>query len=94
MMTSNSIGDLYITNSLRYTSGDKFGYGVGIRTARSNFSENESIGSYGWDGALYTRFWVDPREDMIGVFMSQMDNFWSENYIGKYKTLVYQSIID
>lgn len=61
MMTSNSIGDLYISSSLRYTSGDKFGYGFGIRTERSSFSENESIGSFGWDGALYTRFWVDPK---------------------------------
>ncbi len=94
MMTSNSIGDLYLSNSLRYTSGDKFGYGFGIRTERSSFSENESIGSFGWDGALYTRFWVDPKEDLIGIFMSQMDGFWSENYINKYKVLVYQSIED
>jgi CubicO group peptidase (beta-lactamase class C family) len=94
MMTSNSIGDKYISNSLRYTSGDKFGYGFGIRTERSSFSENESIGSFGWDGAFYTRFWVDPAEELIGIFMSQIDGFWSENYAGKFKVLVYQSIED
>jgi CubicO group peptidase (beta-lactamase class C family) len=94
LMTSNSIGDKYIANSLRYTSGDKFGYGFGIRTERGVFDELESIGSYGWDGAYYTRFWVDPKEDLIGIFMSQMDNFWSENYINKFKVLVYQSIVD
>lgn len=94
MMTSNSIGDKYISNSLRFTSGDKFGFGFGLRTERGVFDENESLGSFGWDGAFYTRFWVDPKEDLIGIFMSQMDNFWSENYIGKFKTLVYQSIED
>ena len=94
LMTSNSIGDKYIFNNLRYTSGDKFGYGFGIRTERGVFDENESIGSYGWDGAFYTRYWVDPKEDLIGIFMSQMDGFWSENYIGKFKVLVYQSIAD
>jgi CubicO group peptidase (beta-lactamase class C family) len=94
LMTSNSIGDKYIANSLRFTSGDKFGYGFGIRTERGVFDENESLGSFGWDGAFYTRFWVDPKEELIGIFMSQMDNFWSENYIGKYKALVYQSIED
>ena len=93
-MTSNSIGDKYISNNLRITSGDKFGYGFGIRTERGVFDENESLGSFGWDGAFYTRFWVDPKEELIGIFMSQMDNFWSENYIGKYKALVYQSIED
>ncbi len=94
LMTSNSIGDKYISNSLRYTSGDKFGYGFGLRTERGVFDELESIGSYGWDGAFYTRFWVDPEEGLIGIFMSQVDNFWSENYIDKFKVLVYQSIED
>jgi CubicO group peptidase (beta-lactamase class C family) len=94
LMTSNSIGDLYLPASLRLTSGDKFGYGFGIRTERGVYDGLESIGSFGWDGALYTRFWVDQKEDLIGIFMSQVDNFWSENYIDRYKTLVYQSIIE
>ena len=94
MMTTNSIGDKYIANSLRFTSGDKFGYGFGIRTERGVFDELESLGSFGWDGAYYTRFWIDPKEDLVGIFMSQMDNFWSENYINKFKVLVYQSIED
>lgn len=94
LMTSNSIGDKYIANSLRFTSGDKFGYGFGLRTERGAFDELESIGSFGWDGAYYTRFWVDPKEDLVGIFMSQMDNFWSENYINKFKVFVYQSIED
>ena len=30
-----------------------------------------SAGTYGWGGAFYTSYFVDPRENMIGVFMSQ-----------------------
>ncbi|MCJ7447685.1 MAG: serine hydrolase [Bacteroidales bacterium] len=74
--------------------GDKFGLGFGIRTERGVYDELESIGTFGWDGAFYTRFWVDPNEDLIGIFLSQVDNYWSENLIGKFRVLVYQSISD
>ncbi|MES1216410.1 MAG: serine hydrolase domain-containing protein [Bacteroidota bacterium] len=96
LMTSNSIGDLYIFNPFKHNGimGDKFGLGFGIRTERGVYDELESLGSFGWDGAFYTRFWVDPKEDLFGIFMSQMDAYWDENLIGKYKVLVYQSITD
>jgi len=96
LMTSNSIGDLYIFNPFRHNGlmGDKFGYGFGIRTERGVYDELESIGIFGWDGAFYTRFWIDPTENLIGIFMSQMDDYWDENLIGKFRVLVYQSIID
>jgi len=31
-------------------------------------------GSFGWDGAYGTHFWVDPQEKIIGVMMIQTDN--------------------
>ena len=31
----------------------------------------QSIGDYGWGGAAGTRFWVDPQEDIMCVFMTQ-----------------------
>lgn len=95
LMTSNSLGDLKVGDRFRMNGlGDKFGYGFGIRTERGVFDENESLGIYGWDGAFYTRFWVDPKEDLIGIFLSQMDNYWNEKMINIYRVLVYQSIID
>ncbi|MEO6672946.1 MAG: serine hydrolase domain-containing protein [Ginsengibacter sp.] len=96
LMTSNSIGDLFIHTYFKHNGimGDKFGLGFGIRTERGVFDELESSGSFGWDGAFYTRFWVDPKEDMFGIFMSQVDSYWDENLIGKFKVLVYQSIND
>ncbi|MCX6238006.1 MAG: serine hydrolase [Bacteroidia bacterium] len=96
LMTTNSIGDLFIFNPFKHNGimGDKFGYGFGIRTERGLYDEVESIGTFGWDGAFYTRFWVDPKEDLIGIFMSQVDSNWDENLIGKFRVLVYQSIND
>lgn len=96
LMTSNSIGDLFIFNPFRHNGimGDKFGYGFGIRTQRGVYDELESIGAFGWDGAFYTRFWVDPKEDLFAIFMSQVDNNWDENLIGKFRVLVNQAIVN
>lgn len=95
LMTSNSIGNNYIFTSFAHNGimGDKFGLGFGLRTERGVYDELESIGQFGWDGAFYTRFWVDPKEDMFGIFMSQMENYWDENLIGKYRVLVNQSVV-
>ncbi len=96
LMTANSIGELYIFNPFKHNGimGDKFGYGFGIRTERGVYDELESLGTFGWDGAFYTRFWIDPKEDLIGIFLSQVDANWDENLIGKFKVLVYQAIAD
>ncbi len=96
MMTSNSIGDLYIWERFEHNGimGDKFGLGFGIRTERGKYDQVESLGMFGWDGAFYTRFWVDPEEELVGIFMSQVDNYWKETLIGKFRVLAYQAIAD
>ncbi len=96
LMSSNSIGGLFIHTGSKHNGimGDKFGLGFGIRTERGVYDELESLGSFGWDGAFYTRFWVDPKEDLFGIFLSQVDAYWDENLIGKFKVLVYQAITD
>jgi CubicO group peptidase (beta-lactamase class C family) len=33
-----------------------------------------SDGSYGWDGAFGTHFWVDPKEKIVGILMVQANN--------------------
>ena len=50
-----------------------------------------SVGSYSWGGAFYTSYWVDPSENMFGVFMSQVRPAKSD--IGeKFNVLVYQAL--
>ncbi|MHB9028318.1 MAG: serine hydrolase domain-containing protein [Candidatus Latescibacterota bacterium] len=90
LMTTNSIGDLYAP--FRDTSGDKFGYGFGIRTERGVHDELESLGIIGWDGAFHTRCWIDPKEDLIGIYMSQADG--TLKTYTRYRVLVYQAIAD
>ena len=94
LMTSNSIGDLY--SAFRHNSGDKYGLGFGIRTERGTYDELESIGTVGWDGAYYTRFFIDPEEELIGIFLSQCTGCWGQDHdlITKFRVMVFQSILE
>jgi len=57
------------------------------------YDELESLGIIGWDGAFYTRFWIDPKEDLVGIFMTQ-SAAWSTGLMTKFRVLLYQAIVD
>ena len=46
-----------------------WGLGLGVVTARKNLAEGP--GRFGWDGAFGTSWHVDPKEELVGVFMTQ-----------------------
>ena len=93
LMTTNAIGDL--TGPFPTNSGDKMGYGLGIRASRGTWDELESLGIFGWDGAFYTRFWADPAENLIGLFMTQIGGAVRQTGLtNRYRVLVYQAIMD
>jgi CubicO group peptidase (beta-lactamase class C family) len=66
-MTENQIGDL---KPWIAAHGDKFGYGFGVVSPAAK--DVASVGSYGWGGIFYTYFLVDPRQDLIAIFMTQI----------------------
>jgi CubicO group peptidase (beta-lactamase class C family) len=45
-----------------------WGFGLGVITGRS---ELQGVGRFGWDGAFGTSWHVDPKEEMVGVLMTQ-----------------------
>lgn len=56
-----------------YLPGRGFGFGLGfaVRTAAGISPVEGSVGDMSWSGAAGTTFWVDPKEEMTVVFMSQ-----------------------
>ena len=52
-----------------------------------------SFGEYGWMGAAKTYYWVDPSEDLVGLFMSQCMT-GVESPEKAFRGLVYQAIDD
>jgi CubicO group peptidase (beta-lactamase class C family) len=49
------------------------GFGLSVQVISDHIAANTPIsnGSFGWDGAFGTHFWVDPKEKIIGLFMIQ-----------------------
>jgi CubicO group peptidase (beta-lactamase class C family) len=52
------------------------GYGLSVEVVSDPVVAGRRVskGSFGWDGAYGTHFWVDPQEKLIGVMMIQTDN--------------------
>ena len=93
LMSANSMGDLSIT-SWRNSVGDKGGLGFGIRTERGRHDGIESIGTLFWGGFFYTHMWVDPVEDMLGVFMCQLCPSGDLTLDRIFKNLAFQAVDD
>ena len=72
LMTSNNTGDLFI-----YIRGYGWGYGfsLGVRTDLTESMSIGSPGTYGWGGAACTQFFIDPKEDLIALALSQVFGF-------------------
>jgi CubicO group peptidase (beta-lactamase class C family) len=49
-----------------------FGLGFGVEGTKAPLSEIGSPGEYNWGGFFYTAFSIDPKEQMIVVFMGQL----------------------
>jgi CubicO group peptidase (beta-lactamase class C family) len=86
LMTSNHTGSLY--------SNGNFGFGLGFEVTEhvGRAGRPGSVGEFGWGGAYYTSYWVDPQEKLVVVFMSQLLPSGGLDLQGKLRTLIYQSI--
>jgi CubicO group peptidase (beta-lactamase class C family) len=69
------------------------GYGLSVRVVTNHAARGTllSDGTYGWSGAQGTHFFVDPKEQLIGVLMVQTSN---NEVTRDFEDLVAQSIID
>ncbi len=88
LMSSDNLGSIPGPSS-----GYGFGLGFAVNRAPGEAGMMGSAGEYNWGGAAGTKFWIDPKEDMIGIFMIQiLPN--SVDYGSEFRVLAYQSIAD
>lgn len=75
---------------------EEMGYGLGFGnySKTSHLLELGTIGAYFWGGFFYTDFIIDPKEDMIVIFMGQLYPTGGLNLDSKVLNLAYQAIID
>lgn len=74
--------------------GVGFGLGGAVMLAPGNAMINTvlSPGSFWWQGAGNTYFWIDPQEEIIGLLMTQLADFGSHDYYPDFQRLVYDAI--
>lgn len=71
-----------------------FGLGFGIAGVKTPLEELGTSGSYNWGGFFYTGFSVDPKEELIIVFMGQLHPTGDLTLDRQVQELAYAAIID
>ena len=77
------------------TAYDGIGFGLGFATTLSEVTSGSlGQGDFYWGGAASTIFWVDPAEDLVVIFLTQLMPSATFNFRGQLKNIVYSSIVD
>jgi len=74
-----------------HANGLGFGFEIILEVA-----QNQLLGSRGmfWaGGSAGTYVWIDPEEDLIGIFLPQFQPY-NQNMMRKFQVLVYQALIE
>ena len=81
--------------SFSETENEGVGFGLGFASTMGQVETGTlGAGDYYWGGAASTIFWVDPKEDLCVVFMTQLMPSGTFNFRGQLKNLIYSAIID
>ena len=93
VMASDHIGpETHIERDRNYYPGETSGYGLGF-AVRTSVPSGTSwpLGEYRWDGVGGTFFFIDPEDDLFGIFMVQTPS--QRGRIQQaLKTLIYQAM--
>jgi CubicO group peptidase (beta-lactamase class C family) len=77
------------------TTFDGVGFGLGVSVTLDPVAAKVpgSVGDFGWGGAASTAFWVDPVEDLTGVFLTQLLPSSTHPLRSQLKQLVHQALV-
>jgi CubicO group peptidase (beta-lactamase class C family) len=93
-MTTDHLGDIKPATP-QLAPGYGFGLGFAIRRADGLNGTLGSAGEYTWGGAGGTAFWVDPKEQLIAILLTQAQpGPWQREFRELFRQLVYQAIVD
>ncbi len=77
--------------------GGNFGWGLGnlnvlLETDGAGYPAN--AGEYGWSGSAGTVFWIDPVDETVIVFMTQVSPANPDRLQTRFKTIVVEGLLD
>lgn len=90
LMTVNHLGNVVFP----WEKGTGFGLGFSVVTDLGERGVPGSVGEFGWGGAYHSKYWVDPREELVVVYFTQLIPDGGLDDQDKLRTLVYQTLMD
>jgi len=94
-MSSDHVLGSGIERGPNWIPGNGYGFGLGFAVRRETGQSTwpGSVGEFFWAGYAGTYFWIDPKEQLVPVYMSQEPNR-RQHYRVIFRDLVYQSLLD
>lgn len=74
--------------------GAGFGLGFQVILEPAEAQAIGSVGNFSWGGAASTYFWIDPEEDLIAIFMTQLYPSSTYPFRPQLQQLVYGAVIE
>jgi CubicO group peptidase (beta-lactamase class C family) len=82
------------TGGIEFRPGQGFGLGFSVVKDVGERGTPGSVGEFGWGGAYHSVYWVDPAEQLVVVYMTQLIPSGAIDDQAKLRSLVYQAIVD
>ena len=98
LMTVDHLGGLLVRNvndtGALFGAESGVGFGLGFRVVDDLGARGAlgSAGEYGWGGAYHSSYWVDPKEELVVVYLAQLIPAGNLDDHAKFRALVYQAI--
>jgi len=89
LMFTNQLATLAVPER---APGVGFGFGYAIVTDAARYGEVGSPGLMWWAGSANTRYWLDPRSDAIGLYLTQVLPFPYQDLMGSVMRLSLQAL--
>jgi CubicO group peptidase (beta-lactamase class C family) len=90
------LASLATAGSFSETRYEGFGFGLGFYVVVDPVRAQTptSPGEYGWGGMASTAFWINPAEDLVVVFLTQLVPSTTFDFRGQLRAIVHAAIVD
>ena len=88
LMRTNHIGDRCIDS---FSPNYGFGFGMFVRKSIGSSFTPGSAGTFGWAGAAGTWFFIDPKEELFGLFFTQVFGYMFPTAV-QFEKMTYEAL--
>lgn len=94
MTSTDQLQKLGIPKKSFSQNGATFSLGFSLSTKDNLSHTSGSVGTFGWGGIFNTKYWVDPKEEMVMVAMTQVYPSYHPEFWEKLYAIVYGALED